>query len=74
MIATIDLLAALLGGLKPRYGIVLGSGLGSLVGELEDPVRIAYKDLPGFPVSAVSGHAGEVVAGRQGTHCRDWCL
>jgi purine-nucleoside phosphorylase len=26
-------------------------------------VRVAYHDLPGFPVSAVSGHAGEVVAG-----------
>ncbi|MBB3442526.1 purine-nucleoside phosphorylase [Rhizobium sp. BK379] len=67
MIATIDLLAALLGGLKPRYGIVLGSGLGSLVGELTDVVCIPYKDLPGFPVSAVSGHAGEVVAGHLGS-------
>lgn len=67
MIATIDLLAALLGGLKPRYGIVLGSGLGSLVSELTDVVRIPYKDLPGFPVSAVSGHAGEVVAGHLGS-------
>ncbi|MBB3655829.1 purine-nucleoside phosphorylase [Rhizobium sp. BK650] len=67
MIATIDLLAALLGGLKPRHGIVLGSGLGSLVSEIADPVRIPYKDLPGFPVSAVSGHAGEVVAGHLGS-------
>lgn len=67
MIATVDLLTALLGGLKPRYGIVLGSGLGSLVGEVTDPVCIPYKDLPGFPVSAVSGHAGEVVAGHLGS-------
>ncbi|MBW9052158.1 purine-nucleoside phosphorylase [Rhizobium mesosinicum] len=67
MIATVELLAALLGGLKPRYGIVLGSGLGSLVSELTDAVRIPYKDLPGFPVSAVSGHAGEVVAGHLGS-------
>jgi purine-nucleoside phosphorylase len=66
MKAVIDLLAEKLGGLKPRHGIVLGSGLGSLVAELTDAVRIPYGDLPGFPVSAVSGHAGEVVAGRLG--------
>jgi purine-nucleoside phosphorylase len=66
MKAAIDLLVGKLGGLVPRHGIVLGSGLGSLVGELTDAVRIPYKDLPGFPVSAVSGHAGEVVAGYLG--------
>ncbi|ASS54915.1 purine-nucleoside phosphorylase [Rhizobium leguminosarum] len=66
MKATVSLLAALLGGIKPRHGIVLGSGLGSLVGELDGAVRVPYRDLPGFPVSAVSGHAGEVVAGRLG--------
>jgi purine-nucleoside phosphorylase len=61
-----NLLAAFLGGLKPKHGIVLGSGLGALVSELSNTIRIPYKDLPGFPVSAVSGHAGEVVAGRLG--------
>ncbi|MBY5696056.1 purine-nucleoside phosphorylase [Rhizobium leguminosarum] len=66
MKATVSLLAALLGGIKPRHGIVLGSGLGSLVGALDGAVRVPYRDLPGFPVSAVSGHAGEVVAGRLG--------
>ncbi|APO73080.1 purine nucleoside phosphorylase [Rhizobium etli 8C-3] len=66
MKAAIDQLVGKLGGLVPRHGIVLGSGLGSLVGELTDAVRIPYRDLPGFPVSAVSGHAGEVVAGRLG--------
>ncbi|HWT56952.1 MAG TPA: purine-nucleoside phosphorylase [Rhizobium sp.] len=66
MRATVDLLVALLGAIKPRHGIVLGSGLGSLVDQLDGAVRIPYRDLPGFPVSAVSGHAGEVVAGRLG--------
>ncbi|ANP87906.1 purine-nucleoside phosphorylase [Rhizobium leguminosarum] len=66
MKATVDLLGALLGAIKPRHGIVLGSGLGSLVSQLEGAVRIPYRDLPGFPISAVSGHAGEVVAGRLG--------
>lgn len=53
-----------LGRLAPRQAVVLGSGLGALVDGLAEPVRIAFGDLPGFPVSAVSGHAGEIVAGR----------
>jgi purine-nucleoside phosphorylase len=43
--------------------MVLGSGLGGLAGAVEDAVRIPYADLPGFPASGVSGHAGEVVVG-----------
>jgi purine-nucleoside phosphorylase len=43
--------------------MVLGSGLGGLSSELDKPVRIPFKDLPGFPVGGVSGHAGEIVAG-----------
>jgi len=47
----------------PAAGIVMGSGLGGLVEEMERPVRISYADIPHFPVSSVKGHAGEVVAG-----------
>jgi purine-nucleoside phosphorylase len=61
-----DVLIDRLHGLMPRHAIVLGSGLGSLVETVSDPVRIAYGDLPGFPKSGVSGHAGEVVAGHVG--------
>ncbi|MBL8577918.1 MAG: purine-nucleoside phosphorylase [Mesorhizobium sp.] len=61
-----DILAQRLGGLKPEIAIVLGSGLGPLAGEVTNPVRIPYADLPGFPPSGVSGHAGEIVAGEFG--------
>lgn len=64
--AATDLLLARLGGVAPRYGIVLGSGLGSLVDAVENAVRIPYADLPSFPVSSVSGHAGEMVIGYLG--------
>ena len=47
----------------PAVGIVMGSGLGGLVEEMEHPIRIRYADIPHFPVSSVKGHAGEVVAG-----------
>lgn len=60
----IDRLVERLEGRTPELALVLGSGLGSLAGEVEDAVRIPYGELPGFPQSGVTGHAGEVVAGR----------
>lgn len=56
-------LGRMLNGLAPKVAVVLGSGLGSLVDEVENAVRVPYADLPGFPHSGVSGHAGAVVAG-----------
>lgn len=47
----------------PRLGIVLGSGLGALAGEVTDAVKIPYEDIPHFPPSTVSGHAGALVLG-----------
>ncbi len=63
-----DCLAKRLNGLAPKTALVLGSGLGGLVDEVQDAVRIPYGDLPGFPKSGVTGHAGEVVAGRLSGH------
>ncbi|WEX09521.1 purine-nucleoside phosphorylase [Chelativorans sp. AA-79] len=60
---TVDILVERLGGLAPRLAIVLGSGLGKLADGLAKPVRVPYADLPGFPQSGVTGHAGELVAG-----------
>lgn len=64
--AIIDVLVDRLNGLMPRTAIVLGSGLGSLVNEVTDAIHIPYAEIPGFPKSAVSGHAGELVAGYLG--------
>ncbi|MER0237031.1 purine-nucleoside phosphorylase [Fulvimarina sp. MAC8] len=50
--------------LVPKIGLVLGSGLGSLVDLIEEPVTIGYQELDGFPVSTVSGHQGSLVLGR----------
>src|SRR5690606_20174728 len=62
----VDILVERLDGLAPSVALVLGSGLGGLAGEVENAVRIPYAELPGFPQSGVSGHGGEVVAGRLG--------
>ncbi len=44
-------------------GIVLGSGLGTLAGDVQEAVTIPFEDLSGFPVSTVSGHAGSIMIG-----------
>lgn len=49
---------------EPQIGMILGSGLGILAEEVEDPVVIPYKQIPNFPVSTVEGHAGQLVIGR----------
>ena len=47
-------------------GLILGSGLGELADEIENPVIIAYNKIPHFPVSTVVGHAGQLVYGELG--------
>ncbi|MFC7748168.1 purine-nucleoside phosphorylase [Lentibacillus kimchii] len=48
---------------KPALGLILGSGLGVLAEEIENPVTFSYKDIPYFPESTVAGHKGQLVAG-----------
>jgi purine-nucleoside phosphorylase len=50
----------------PRVGIILGSGLGGIADVIEQPVRIPYRDVPGFPSATVVGHAGTLVSGSLG--------
>ncbi|MBP0618037.1 purine-nucleoside phosphorylase [Jiella mangrovi] len=66
MSAARDALKARLGGKTPVAAMVLGSGLGDLTAKVEVAGRIPFADIPGFPVSSVSGHAGEVVIGTLG--------
>ena len=48
---------------QPDIALILGSGLGTLAEEIEDPVIIEYAGIPHFPVSTVEGHAGRLVLG-----------
>lgn len=48
----------------PAVGIVLGSGLGSFISEIEIEKRVPYTDIPHFPESTVEGHGGELVFGK----------
>lgn len=51
-------------GFKPRVALILGSGLGVLTEQMQDAVTVGFAALPGFPISTVQGHAGELVLGR----------
>lgn len=47
----------------PLVGIVLGSGLGSLIEDIENQTVISYNELPGFPQPTVKGHEGNLILG-----------
>lgn len=48
----------------PKIAVILGSGLGSLVNDMEEKTIIAYEDIPHFPISTVAGHKGELIYGK----------
>ena len=59
---------AALNGFQPETALVLGSGLGGVVEAVEVESRTAFSDIDGFPVSKVSGHSAEVIAGTLARH------
>ena len=52
--------------LRPKIGLVLGSGLGPFADSLTDATRVPYSDIPSFPQSTAIGHAGRLVIGKAG--------
>jgi purine-nucleoside phosphorylase len=53
-----------LGGLEPRVGVVLGSGLGAAADAVHEAIIVPYGKIPHFPQSTVEGHSGRIVAGQ----------
>jgi purine-nucleoside phosphorylase len=53
--------------LRPKIGLVLGSGLGAFADALSDATRVPYADIPFFPQSTAIGHAGCLVIGNAGS-------
>lgn len=53
--------------LRPKIGLVLGSGLGAFADSLTDATRTPYAEIPAFPRSTAIGHAGQLVIGNAGS-------
>lgn len=49
---------------QPTIGIILGTGLGGLVNEIDIEKTIPYAEIPNFPVSTVEGHKGQLIFGK----------
>jgi len=49
--------------LRPRVGLILGSGLGGFADSLGQATRVPYAEIPSFPHSTAIGHAGKLVIG-----------
>ena len=64
-----DFLSLKLKGRMPEVGIVLGSGLGKLADQIEDPIVVPYGGIPSFPTSTAIGHKGNYICGYLGGKC-----
>ena len=64
-----DFLSLKLKGRMPEVGIVLGSGLGKLADQIEDPIVVPYGGVPSFPTSTAIGHKGNYICGYLGGKC-----
>ena len=53
-------------GIVPEIGIILGTGLGDLVSEIDLDTAVSYEEIPDFPVSTVEGHSGRLIFGTLG--------
>jgi purine-nucleoside phosphorylase len=62
-----DYIRGKLGGLKPAFLIILGSGLGVMAEQVNNPVQIPYGEIPHFKTSTAPGHAGRFVCGELGS-------
>jgi purine-nucleoside phosphorylase len=58
-----DFLVRQLADFTPDFGIILGTGLGALVNDIDIRYSFAYEDIPHFPVSTVESHSGKLIFG-----------
>ena len=62
--AAAEFLRGLAGGVAPKLGLVLGSGLKGFAARVDDAVEVPFGEVPGWPAPRVEGHGGSAVFGR----------
>ena len=65
---TVNYIESHTGQYQPEWGIILGTGLGRLVDEIEIDHVLEYRNIPDFPVSTVEGHEGRLIFGSLSRH------
>jgi len=61
---TIAYIRRKIGDFVPEFGIVLGTGLGKLVNEIDVSYQLMYSNIPNFPISTVEFHSGKLIFGQ----------
>ena len=61
---TVNYIKNRIGDFAPEVGIILGTGLGALVTEIEVEKQLMYGSIPDFPISTVEFHSGKLIFGR----------
>ena len=60
---TVSFIRQRIGDFVPEFGIILGTGLGKLVNEIEVQYQLMYSNIPNFPISTVEFHMGKLIFG-----------
>lgn len=60
---TVAFIRKRIGEFEPEFGIILGTGLGKLVSEIEIEYHLSYSNIPNFPISTVEFHNGRLIFG-----------
>jgi len=60
---TLEFIRRKIGDFSPEFGIVLGTGLGKLVDEIQVEHQLMYSNIPNFPISTVEFHSGKLIFG-----------
>ncbi|MEZ0452287.1 purine-nucleoside phosphorylase [Sphingobacterium thalpophilum] len=61
---TTEFIRRRIGDFTPEFGIILGTGLGKLVDEIEVEYQLMYSNIPNFPISTVEFHSGKLIFGK----------
>ncbi|WP_345950905.1 MULTISPECIES: purine-nucleoside phosphorylase [unclassified Mucilaginibacter] len=61
--STVAYIKSRIGEFEPEAGIILGTGLGGLVKEMEIEKQLPYSNIPGFPISTLEFHSGRLIFG-----------
>lgn len=64
--STTEYIKKRIGDFEPEAGIILGTGLGGLVNEIEIEKQLMYSNIPGFPISTLEFHSGKLIFGTLG--------